>query len=161
MFHVWLLSGGSKLWLKIIWWYCHDCHDWWACQLMDHILIVSVYFLKDAYETSLLLLGRYQAVQSGELLVPIGGILIRVILSLFICNIIILTYIIINHIIIVGANTIIIRITTMIIIIIIIFITTIMHTCISTTCGKWGCYAPYHHSKKKTKNDLWNIFTSG
>ena len=98
---------------------------------MDYILIVSVYFLKDAYETSLLLLGRYQAVQWGELLVTIGGILICVILSLFTCNITILTYIIINHIIIVGANTITIRITTMIIIIIIIFITTIMNTCIS------------------------------
>lgn len=89
---------------------------------------------QNAYKTSLLLWGRYQAVQWGELLVNIGCILISVILSLFICNITILTYII-NDIIIVGDNIIIIRITTMIIIIAILFITTIMNTCISSTCG--------------------------
>ena len=42
---------------------------------------------QNAYKTSLLLWGRYQAVQWGELLVNIGCILISVILSLFICNI--------------------------------------------------------------------------
>ena len=48
--------------------------------MIDHILIVSANFLKNAYKTSRLLLGRYQAVQWGELLDTIDGMLL-VILS--------------------------------------------------------------------------------
>ena len=53
-----------------------------SLSVIDHILIVSVYFLKNAYKISLLLSGRYQAVQWGELLVIFDGIFISAILSL-------------------------------------------------------------------------------
>ena len=47
----------------------------------------------------------------------------------------------------------------MIIIIIITSITTIMNACISTTCGKWGCYVPYHHVPfQKKKRSLEHLY---